>query len=53
MRDAFRREQGIHPPLDTPAYGSSRLRAPVRIPLTIPQTVTEVTGPVLGERDFG
>ena len=42
-----------HPPLDTPSYGSSRLRAPSRPPLVIPQTVSETTGPVLGERDFG
>ena len=44
---------GVHPPLDSPEYGSSRLRAPARSPLVIPQTVTEVTGPALGERDFG
>ena len=44
---------GTHPPLDSPSYGSSRLRHPTMTPLVIPQTVTEVTGPVLGERDLG
>jgi protocatechuate 3,4-dioxygenase beta subunit len=54
MGDVYRRPPaGTHPPLDSPAYGSSRLRAPSQPPLVIPQTVTEVTGPVLGERGFG
>ena len=54
MGDVYRRPPaGTHPPLDSPAYGSSRLRAPSQAPLVIPQTVTEVTGPVLGERDLG
>ena len=44
---------GTHPPLDSPSYGSSRLRHPSMTPLAIPQTVTEVTGPALGERDLG
>jgi protocatechuate 3,4-dioxygenase beta subunit len=53
MGDVYRRPPaGTHPPLDSPAYGSSRLRAPAQPPLVIPQTVTEVTGPVLGERDI-
>jgi protocatechuate 3,4-dioxygenase beta subunit len=49
VRDAV----GVQPPLDTPAYGSSRLRHPNHAPLVIPQTVSETTGPMLGERDFG
>jgi protocatechuate 3,4-dioxygenase beta subunit len=53
MADRYRRETGVHPPLATPEYGSTRLRAPARSPLVIPQTVTEVTGPALGERDLG
>jgi len=43
---------GVHPPLASPAYVSTRLRAPSRAPLRIPHTLTEVTGPALGERDF-
>jgi protocatechuate 3,4-dioxygenase beta subunit len=54
MADQYLRPPaGTHPPLDTPAYGSSRLRAPARSPLMIPQTVTELTGPALGERELG
>jgi protocatechuate 3,4-dioxygenase beta subunit len=44
---------GVHPPLDWPAYGSTVLRHPNRAPLVIPPTRTEATGPVLGERDLG
>ena len=39
---------GVHPPLDTPAYGSSRLRAPHQSLLSLPQRLTEITGPLLG-----
>ena len=53
MRGYARDVAPVHPPLHSPAYGSSRLRAPHRPPLVIPHTVTEVTGPVLGERDLG
>jgi protocatechuate 3,4-dioxygenase beta subunit len=53
MVDIYRREAGVHPPLASPEYGSSRLRAPAHSALVIPQTVTELTGPALGERDFG
>src|SRR5262245_35270464 len=49
----YRRFGGVHPPLASPEYGSTRLRAPARPPLVIPQTPTELTGPALGERDFG
>jgi protocatechuate 3,4-dioxygenase beta subunit len=49
----YERARDVHPPLDTPAYGSTRLRAPAGSPLVIPHTITEVTGPALGERDFG
>jgi protocatechuate 3,4-dioxygenase beta subunit len=43
----------VHPPLAYDGYLSTRLRAPARSPLVIPATVTELTGPALGERDFG
>jgi len=49
----YQRAEGLHPPLDTPAYGSTRLRHPTQPPLVIPHTVTEMTGPALGERDLG
>jgi protocatechuate 3,4-dioxygenase beta subunit len=52
MGDAYVRAVGVHPPLDSSGYLSTRLRAPAKAPLVIPQTRTEVTGPVLGERDF-
>jgi protocatechuate 3,4-dioxygenase beta subunit len=41
--------EGVHPPLDWPAYGSSALRAPKRAPVPLPHSLTEVTGPLLGE----
>jgi protocatechuate 3,4-dioxygenase beta subunit len=53
MNTTYRREPDVHPPLDSPAYGSTRLRAPARSPLVIPHTLSEVTGPALGERDLG
>jgi protocatechuate 3,4-dioxygenase beta subunit len=48
----YRRTEGVHPPLASPSYTSTILRAPARSPLVIPHTITEVTGPVLGERDL-
>jgi len=43
----------VHPPLLSPEYGSTVLRAPTR-PLTLlPQRLTEVTGPLLGEGRLG
>jgi protocatechuate 3,4-dioxygenase beta subunit len=54
VTDVFAREpDGVHPSLDWPDYGSTVLRHPSRSPLVIPQTRTEVTGPVLGEREIG
>ena len=44
----YRSAAGVHPPLDTPAYGSSRLRAPHQPLLALPQRLTEITGPLLG-----
>lgn len=37
-----------HPPNASPAYGSTRLRAPSRPLVIVPQTLTELTGPVYG-----
>jgi protocatechuate 3,4-dioxygenase, beta subunit len=42
------RPDGVHPPLDTPEYRSSQLRAPLQPPVPMPQWLTEVTGPLLG-----
>jgi protocatechuate 3,4-dioxygenase beta subunit len=39
---------GVHPPLDTPEYKSSRLRAPGQPLVALPQRLTEITGPLLG-----
>ncbi len=44
---------GVHPPLDSPQYGSTRLRAPTRAPLRIPPTPSEVTGPIFGHERVG
>lgn len=40
------------PSNDTPAYGSTHLRHPIRPPLRIPQTVTETTGPRFAGAQF-
>ena len=45
---SYQRPAGVHPPLDTPAYRSSLLRAPKRPPVPLAQGLTEVTGPLLG-----
>jgi protocatechuate 3,4-dioxygenase beta subunit len=39
----------VHPPLLSPAYKSTVLRAPRREPILLPHTLTELTGPALGE----
>jgi protocatechuate 3,4-dioxygenase beta subunit len=39
---------GINPPLDSPAYKSSVLRAPKLQLVPLPQRLTEITGPLLG-----
>jgi protocatechuate 3,4-dioxygenase beta subunit len=38
-----------HPPLLSPAYKSTILRAPQQAPILLPHSLTELTGPVLGE----
>jgi protocatechuate 3,4-dioxygenase, beta subunit len=45
----YRRDEGVHPRLLTPAYGSTVLRAPSRPLVLLPHTLTELTGPVLGD----
>ncbi len=45
---AYQRPAGVHPPLDSPAYASSALRAPRRPLVPLAQGLTEITGPLLG-----
>jgi protocatechuate 3,4-dioxygenase, beta subunit len=46
----YRRDPGgTHPPLLSPEYGSTVLRAPLREPVVLPHSLTEITGPALGE----
>ena len=45
--------EGVHPPLDSPQYASTRLRAPKRAPLRIPPSPSEVTGPIFGHERVG
>ncbi len=45
----YERPVGVHPPLATPTYKSTVLRAPSRPLVVLPQNLTEVTGPLLGE----
>jgi protocatechuate 3,4-dioxygenase, beta subunit len=46
----YRRDPGgTHPPLLSPGYGSTVLRAPHREPLVLTHSLTEITGPALGE----
>jgi len=45
----YERPRGLHPPLASPAYKSTVLRAPSQPLVVLPQHLTEVTGPLLGE----
>jgi protocatechuate 3,4-dioxygenase, beta subunit len=45
--------KGTHPPLASPAYGSTHLRAPSQPLVVLPQRLTEVTGPLFGEERIG
>jgi protocatechuate 3,4-dioxygenase beta subunit len=45
---AYRRAVGVHPPLDSPDYTSTGLRAPRQAPVVLPHLLTEVTGPLFG-----
>jgi protocatechuate 3,4-dioxygenase, beta subunit len=49
MRGYRRDIRGVHPPLRSPAYRSTLLRAPGRPLAYLPHTATEVTGPVFGD----
>lgn len=46
-------EPGTHPPLLSPDYKSTGLRAPQQPLVLLPQRLTEVTGPLLGEGRLG
>src|SRR4051812_35271088 len=45
---AYERPEGLHPPLDSPAYRSTALRAPAQPLVLLPHNLTEITGPALG-----
>lgn len=50
MSTAYARDPGgTHPPLASPGYRSTLLRAPSQPPVWLEHSLTEVTGPVLGE----
>ncbi|MDA2813389.1 protocatechuate 3,4-dioxygenase subunit beta [Nocardiopsis sp. RSe5-2] len=49
----YRRDPGVHPPLDYPGYRSTALRHPQRPLKVLPHLLTEVTGPLLGEDRIG
>lgn len=43
---------GTQPPLDSPAYGSTRSRAPLLAPIRAPHTLTEASSPRLSPAHF-
>jgi protocatechuate 3,4-dioxygenase beta subunit len=45
----YERPTGLHPPLLSPGYRSTPVRAPHQTPILLPHNLTEVTGPLLGE----
>jgi protocatechuate 3,4-dioxygenase beta subunit len=45
----YERPKGLHPPLASPGYRSTVLRAPAQPLVVLPHNLTEVTGPLLGE----
>jgi protocatechuate 3,4-dioxygenase, beta subunit len=45
---SYERPAGVHPPLDSPGYRSTALRAPHQPLVLLPQRLTEITGPLLG-----
>ena len=44
----YERPRGLHPPLDSPGYRSTVLRAPSQPLVLLPHNLTEITGPLLG-----
>jgi protocatechuate 3,4-dioxygenase beta subunit len=53
VRGYRRDDVDAHPPLNTPAYRSTALRAPDRPLLPLRHTLSEITGPVYGDRPVG
>ncbi len=53
MQGYARPPAGVHPPLDSPEYASTRLRAPHQKPVLLPPSTTEITGPVFGQERVG
>jgi protocatechuate 3,4-dioxygenase beta subunit len=49
----YQRSRGVNPPVDSPQYGSSVLRAPRQPLVLLPHRLTEITGPLLGEERVG
>ncbi|HWF81081.1 MAG TPA: protocatechuate 3,4-dioxygenase subunit beta [Streptosporangiaceae bacterium] len=47
---AYQRPAGVHPPLLTPEYRSTQLRAPKQKLVRLPHLLTEVTGPTAGSQ---
>jgi protocatechuate 3,4-dioxygenase, beta subunit len=47
---AYERPTGVHPPLLSPEYRSTQLRAPKRQLVPLPHLLTEVTGPTHGSQ---
>jgi protocatechuate 3,4-dioxygenase, beta subunit len=47
---AYQRPAGVHPPLYSPEYRSTVLRAPKQKPVRLPHLLTEVTGPTHGSQ---
>jgi protocatechuate 3,4-dioxygenase beta subunit len=45
---SYPRPVDVHPPLATPDYRSTALRAPSKPLVLLPQNLTEITGPMLG-----
>jgi protocatechuate 3,4-dioxygenase beta subunit len=43
----------VHPPHNSPGYGSTRLRCPTKPLIPLAQALTEVTGPLLGDDRVG
>jgi protocatechuate 3,4-dioxygenase, beta subunit len=45
---SYERPTGLHPPLASPGYRATELRAPRRPLVVLPHRLTEITGPLLG-----
>jgi protocatechuate 3,4-dioxygenase, beta subunit len=52
--NGYRRDdEQAHPPLLSPNYNGTRLRAPKRPLIVLPHTLSEITGPVYGHEGIG